>query len=91
MSCGSNAVKLLLLGVPCSALNSRLTTTVLLSSPQYPVPATYTKGRPFDWAPSPALAPAPSPTGAAAPRAASIAATAALGALVLLLCAALLG
>ena len=59
--------------------------------PQYPVPATYTKGRPFDWAPSPALAPAPSPTAAALRGTSVTAATAVLGIVVLLLCAALLG
>ena len=53
---------------------------------EYPVPATYTKGRPFDWAPSPAAAPAPA-LSAAAPRSRGAAAAAAA---LLLLCAAVL-
>lgn len=58
---------------------------------EYPVPATYTKGRPFDWAPSPAAAPTPALASAAAPREASVAMAAVATAAVLLLCAALLG
>lgn len=56
---------------------------------QYPVPATYTKGRPFDWANSSAAAPAPAPN-SAAPRSSGVAATATAAAM-LLLCVAMLG
>lgn len=57
---------------------------------EYPVPATYTKGRPFDWAPSPAAAPAPVQS-ATAPRASGMGVTGAAVAVALLLCTALLG